>query len=173
MRHALLLALLAAPVLAQDAPRISYKKSVMLDPAYRSSWSQERIAQALQPPPRVVVEYVEVERAVPVYRESARRYEVACESGWRVSHRWGGCRYRDRWDHPRPGCGYLGYARYSSCGPCYGHYGYGSRCRSTFPAFTILAGAAGGIIGHQSRETGAGIAIGAGVGLLADVLASR
>lgn len=170
MRHALLLALLAAPALAQDAPRISYKKSVMVDPAYKSAWSQERIAKALQPPPpRVVVEYVEVEREVPGCRHPAWRYDVAWDSGWRVHHRWGG--YRDRCDHPRYGYRHYGYGRYYAYGP---YYGYGLRRHgSTFPAFTILGGAAGGIIGHQSRETGAGIAIGAGVGLLADILASR
>ena len=160
MRSLLLLSLLlAAPAFADEPRKVSYKKSVMLDPEYKSAWSDERIAKALEPPPpRVVVQYVDVER--PVYVEPEYDYAPSWDVRWRWGHGW-----RRGYD--------VGW------GPSYGwgrgpYYGYGRRShRSTFPVFTILGEAAGGVIGHQSRETGVGIAIGAGVGLLADAIASR
>jgi len=75
MRVAALLALLALAARGDDPPpppsrKISYEKRVMADPAYKSSWSAERISAALadasrpraplvpEPPPVQVVRVV-------------------------------------------------------------------------------------------------------------------
>jgi hypothetical protein len=48
---------------------------------------------------------------------------------------------------------------------------YGPYRPATFPVGTLLGGTVGGIIGNQSHHTAQGIAIGAGAGLLLDILA--
>lgn len=92
MLHLMLASLLFA---APEQPKISYVKSVKIDPDYKPRMSREEIERALAPrlrPRRVVrrVERVYVEREV--YRCRPRRWEVALEIGF-----WGAWWYG--WHH--------------------------------------------------------------------------
>ncbi|MGQ0613635.1 MAG: hypothetical protein ACT4PV_07865 [Planctomycetaceae bacterium] len=67
MRTILILTLFAAAATAGDGPpSYSYVKSVMVDPAYKSTWSPERIRAALEkagrPPPRMLLVEVPAEQ---------------------------------------------------------------------------------------------------------------